>query len=101
MLSRKRWLVSGFLSLAAMVLMFSWTMAQEPKKEEAKAAVDEKKAEDKKEDEKKADEPVPAYFKAENDPKKPATWPDPTGIAAGAAATPAADGKGDKNVSKM
>lgn len=38
---------------------------------------------------------LPAYFSGNNpDPKKP-TWPDPTGSAAGAWATPAGDGKGD------
>lgn len=37
---------------------------------------------------------LPAYFKAENDPQKPA-WPDPTGAASGVWATPAGDAKGD------
>jgi Amt family ammonium transporter len=38
---------------------------------------------------------LPAYFSGANaDPKKP-TWPDATGGAAGAGATPAGDGKGD------
>jgi len=38
---------------------------------------------------------VPAYFKSENTDKDKPTWPDPTGAAAGAWATPAGDGKGD------
>jgi Amt family ammonium transporter len=40
--------------------------------------------------------PLPAYFSGANDTTgKPATWPDPTGGAAGVWATPAGDGKGD------
>jgi ammonium transporter, Amt family len=38
---------------------------------------------------------LPAYFKAENKDPQKLIWPDPTGGAAGAAATPAGDGKGD------
>ncbi|MHB1035410.1 MAG: ammonium transporter [Pirellulales bacterium] len=39
--------------------------------------------------------PLPPYFSGANaDARKP-TWPDPTGAAAGAWATPAGDGKGD------
>ncbi len=40
--------------------------------------------------------PLPPYFSGANDTTgKPATWPDPTGGAAGVWATPAGDGKGD------
>jgi Amt family ammonium transporter len=40
--------------------------------------------------------PLPPYFSGTNDTTgKPATWPDPTGGAAGVWATPAGDGKGD------
>jgi len=38
---------------------------------------------------------LPPYFSGANQPGKPATWPDPTGAAAGVWATPAGDGKGD------
>jgi Amt family ammonium transporter len=39
---------------------------------------------------------LPPYFSGANDTTgKPATWPDPTGGAAGVWATPAGDGKGD------
>jgi Amt family ammonium transporter len=40
--------------------------------------------------------PLPAYFSGANAEGKPATWPDPTGAAAGVWATPAGDGKGDQ-----
>lgn len=39
--------------------------------------------------------PLPPYFSGANAEGKPATWPDPTGAAAGVWATPAGDGKGD------
>src|SRR5438477_10089853 len=39
--------------------------------------------------------PLPGYFSGANENGKPATWPDPTGAAAGVWATPAGDGKGD------
>src|SRR5689334_19952555 len=39
--------------------------------------------------------PLPGYFSGANAEGKPATWPDPTGAAAGVWATPAGDGKGD------
>ncbi len=39
--------------------------------------------------------PNPGYFAGANPEGKPATWPDPTGAAAGTWATPAGDGKGD------
>ena len=38
---------------------------------------------------------LPPYFTGANQAGKPATWPDPTGAAAGVWATPAGDGKGD------
>ena len=38
---------------------------------------------------------LPPYFSGANTEGKPATWPDPTGAAAGVWATPAGDGKGD------
>jgi ammonium transporter, Amt family len=38
---------------------------------------------------------LPPYFAGANAEGKPATWPDPTGAAAGVWATPAGDGKGD------
>lgn len=38
---------------------------------------------------------LPPYFSGANADGKPATWPDPTGAAAGVWATPAGDGKGD------
>ena len=101
MISKKRWLVSGLLSLVAMVLTFSWCVAQEGKQAgpEAKKAApaEEKKAEEKKEEPPK----LPAYFSGANaDPKKP-DWPDPTGAKSGNWATPAGDGKGDKDLAKM
>jgi Amt family ammonium transporter len=40
--------------------------------------------------------PLPGYFSGANPEGKPATWPDPTGAAAGVWATPAGDGKGDQ-----
>jgi Amt family ammonium transporter len=39
--------------------------------------------------------PLPPYFSGTNENGKPAVWPDPTGGASGAWATPAGDGKGD------
>ncbi|HVU00549.1 MAG TPA: ammonium transporter [Polyangiaceae bacterium] len=38
---------------------------------------------------------LPAYFSGANEEGKPPVWPDPTGAASGAWATPAGDGKGD------
>ncbi len=89
MLSKKRWLVSSLLSLVAMAAMFSWSVAQEAKKAEPEKKANEPEA--------KKEEPakVPNYFTGANEEGKPATWPDPTGIAAGTAATPAATKGGD------
>ncbi len=83
----KKWLLRGLLALIAMVVVFSISVAQEPKKADEPANKEADKAE--------AKPTLPPYFTATSaDPKKP-DWPDPTGAKAGDTASPAADGKGD------
>src|SRR4051812_8674026 len=88
MSSRKKWLLRSLFALTAMVVVFSISVAQEPKKADEPPKAGEKAEEKPK---------LPAYFSGANDPKTPEkpTWPDPTGGAAGDTASPASDGKGD------
>jgi Amt family ammonium transporter len=86
MTRKQTWLVSMLAAFA--VTLLSWVAAADtpPADSAAPAAAPAGSV---------APPVLPPYFTAANTPGKPATWPDPTGAAAGVWATPAGDGKGD------
>ena len=97
MMSKRRWLFSGLVSLAAMLAVFSWTAAQETKTAETAAAVQLGGGPEQAPAPPAGQATLPDYFAGEN-PKPPAEpkWPDPTGGNAGAWATPSGTAKPDK-----